>query len=144
MKKKIIFQKCHFNHIYFLIYILALVITVIIDNYLTIDGNDENEQDNYFYYISGEILELYSYNLADFIAIIPYLIRKKLSQSNNNNKKEAEKSEDNESNGNKEKRELIYNDSKISGAKIKPKTILSYLILISAFDFLKDFTSIFY
>ena len=137
MKKKIIFQKCHFNYIYFLIYILAYIITLIIDNFLVIVDANKNESDNYFYYINREILELYSFNLADFIAIIPYLIRKKLSQSNNDNKKE-------EDNGHKEKKELIYNDSTISGAKIKPKKIFFFLILISAFDFLKDFTPIFY
>ena len=141
MKKKIIFQKCNLNYFYFLLYIVTYIIWLIIDHYL--DEIYKNEKDNkkkFYFYIDKEILDIYTYNISDFIAIIPYCIRKKLSQNNNNNKNE----DLNLDNENKEKAELIYNDAKQSGTKLKTKTILLYLILIAAFDFLDDFMFVVY
>ena len=140
MKKKIIFQKCNFYYIYFLFYILTFVITKIIDNFIELPS--ENVQENIYFCINKEILGIYEYTLADFIAIIPYFIRKKLSKTNSN--KNKERNIDDENNENNNKTELIYNESSLTGAKIKPKTILFYLILIAAFDFLKDFVFILY
>ena len=135
MKKKIIFQKCNFNYIYFLFYIIAFIIMLIIDVFLDpsdIKENSENKDlDNFDYEISKQILEIFILNISDFIGIIPYLIRKKLLQS----KSDGENIERTES------IRLIYNallDSK------KKKKILFYFILIAAFDFLKDFVIFLY
>ena len=137
MKKKIIFQKCHFNYIYFLIYMLTFIIRNIIDKFLEITGKDEKDPDNFYFYINGEILEIYTFNLSDFFAIIPHFIRKKLLKTNND--KKEEETIDEENIGNTMTTEFIYNQSSRAGTILKQKTILFYLILIAAFDFLKDF-----
>ena len=140
MKKKIIFQKCQFNYFYFLLYILTYVIWLIIEHYLDLSKIESDKKEKFYFYINKEILEIYALNISDFIAIIPYFISKKISQSNNN-KKEDRSIEDE----NKEKAELIYNESNQSSKiKLKPKTILLYLILIAAFDFLDDFMFVLY
>jgi len=146
MKKKIIFQGCNFNYIYFLLYIIAYIIMLIIDYYLDPKKFIKSEEINFKNYISKEIIDIYSFNLSDFIAIIPYFIRKKLSQSNNEIKNEEKNNtdENDENNEHKEHEELIYNETKLSETKNKQKKILFYLILIGALDFLKQFVFITY
>ena len=144
MKKKIIFQKCNFNYIYFLFYISTYIVTLVIDNFLEpeeIQANDsKNEGYDIFYYrINVTIIDIFSLNVSDFIAIIPYLIRKKLSQSNNNN---DDNNNNNESSETRESIKLIYNEE--SGVNIQRKYVILYLILIAALDFLKDFMFILY
>ena len=71
-------------------------------------------------------MQIYTLNLSDFFAIILYLIRKKLSKSNNDNKN-TENNLDNNSSENNDKKELIYNESNQTGAKFKIKQKLSKL-----------------
>ena len=142
MKKKIIFQKCNINYIYFLLYIVAYIITLVIDHYLNFNKFKSNEIDNIYYYVNAEMLKIYTINLADFFALIPYFIRKKLSQGNNINKNGEQIIDNN--NENKEKTKLIYNDATKTWVKLKPKTIFFYLIIIAAFDFLKNFVNVLY
>ena len=135
MKKKIIFQGCNFNYIYFLLYIIAYIIMLIIDYYLDPKKFIKSEEINFKNYISKEIIDIYSFNLSDFIAIIPYFIRKKLSQSNNEIKNEEKNNNDenDENNEHKEHEELIYNETKLSKTKIKKKKyyfILFFLELL--------------
>jgi len=85
MKSKIIFQKCNFNYIYFLLYILSFMTMLIIENYLYSDELKKRAQNNLCYFANKEMIEIFTFNLADFIAIIPYFIRKKLVQGNNDN-----------------------------------------------------------
>ena len=81
MNKKIIFQKCNFNYIYLLLYIIAYTIMEIlncctdIEDYL--EKNQDKNKGNHFE-LSKQIIITYSSNIADFLAIIPYFIRKKL------------------------------------------------------------------
>ena len=149
MKKKIIFQGCNFNYIYFLLYMVSYIIMVIIDYFLDPNKFVKKEEINFKHYISKEILDIHSFNLSDLIAIIPYFIRKKLSKNNNEIKKEEKNNNDkNDENGEnnelKENEELIYNETKISETNNKLKKILFYLILIGVFDFLKQFVFISY
>ena len=143
MKKKIIFQKCNIHYIYFLLYILTYIIILIIDHYLELREFDNNVSDNVYYFLNIEILQIYTLNLSDFFAIILYLIRKKLSKSNNDNKN-TENNLDNNSSENNDKKELIYNESNQTGAKFKTKQKLFYLFMIAAFDFLKNFVFVLY
>ena len=124
MKSKIIFQKCNFNYIYFLLYILSFMTMLIIENYLYSDELKKRAQNNLCYFANKEMIEIFTFNLADFIAIIPYFIRKKLVQGNNDN------------NEYKDKVKLIH---KGVDSILKRKAIIFYLFLISAFDFLKEF-----
>ena len=119
---------------------------LIIDYYLDPKKFIKSEEINFKNYISKEIIDIYSFNLSDFIAIIPYFIRKKLSQSNNEIKNEEKNNNDenDENNEHKEHEELIYNETKLSETKNKQKKILFYLILIGALDVLKQFVFITY
>ena len=147
MKKKIIFQKCNINYIYFLLYVLSCALMKLIDRYLDPENLiKEGAKKTKYDYINKELLEVYTFNLSDFFAIIPYFIRKKLMISNNDNKNEErslgnEKSENTED---KSQLELIYNDFKQSETDKRKKYIISILILIGSFDFLKDFVEVFY
>ena len=138
MESKIIFQGCNINYIYFLFFIISSVTMTLIDRFLFADEIKEKIPDKFTYYTNKEMLDIFLINLADLIAIIPYCIRKRSLRKNNDNKKE-EKNIDNESNENKKKVELIYNESKQSATKINQKTIIFYLILIAACDYLKKF-----
>jgi len=148
MKKKIVFQKCNFNYIYFLFYILTYIVTFAIDHFLEPDEIKENDSknkdyDKFYYTISKEILEIFSLNLSSFIGIIPYLIRQKLLQNENDNNDKNDNN--NNASENSERREsitLIYNEE--SGANIKRKYILLYLLLIATFDYLKDLMFVLY
>ena len=85
MTEKIIFQKCNFNNIYFLLYIIMFLINLFIESYnFSIDSKmdiSENDTIN----LSIQILKLYISNLSDFIAVIPYFIRKKLLRKREEN-----------------------------------------------------------
>ena len=130
MKKKIIFQKCNFNYIYFLLYILTYIIPVTIDTLLDQNEERENptnkESDNVEGLISKEMIKIFLLNLSDFMGIIPYLIRKILLRRRNDENYERKNS-----------KQLIYNDQ-LDYKKRKKKLIL-YFFLIATFDFLKDF-----
>ena len=130
MKKKIIFQGCNFNYIYFLLYIIAYIIMLIIDYYLDPKKFIKSEEINFKNYISKEIIDIYSFNLSDFIAIIPYFIRKKLSQSNNEIKNEEKNNtdENDENNEHKEHEELIYNETKLS---LKQFVFITYYLIFN-------------
>ena len=135
MAKKIIFQKCNFNTIYFLFYIIAGIIESIIKYYYhpsLWDDTGENEK----YLLPFRILVLYASNLSDFLTLIPYFIRKKLLKSN----KEIEKSKivdlNNESEEKTESIELIYNDIKEMQSTKRKKLIIVYTIIIGLLDFI--------
>ena len=135
MAKKIIFQKCNFNTIYFLFYIIAGIIESIIKYYYhpsLWDDTGENEK----YLLPFRILVLYASNLSDFLTLIPYFIRKKLLKSN----KEIEKSKivdlNNESEEKTESTELIFNDIKEMQSTKRKKLIIVYTIIIGLLDFL--------
>ena len=130
MKKKIIFQKCNFNYIYFLLYMLAYIAINTINIFLEPTNVKEKIVKKNYQNISKDILEIFTLNLSDFIAIIPYLIRKILIRSNNNNENYVPKNS----------KKLIYNDQ-IDNKKKRKKLIL-YFILIATLDYLKDFMAI--
>ena len=134
MKKKIIFQKCNFNYIYFLLYILTYIATLTVDIFLDQNEQKENEpvnkdSDIVDNLISNEMLKIFSLNLSDFIGIIPYLIRKILLRNSNVENYERKNS-----------KKLIYN-SQLDYKKRRKKLIL-YFFLIAIFDYLKDFIAI--
>ena len=131
MKKKIIFQKCNFNYIYFLLYILTYILGSIIDIFLNQNESQKDEPatkapekvDNL---IINEMLNIFSLNLSDFIGIIPYLIRKILLRNSNVEKNER-----------KDLKKLIYNDQ--LDYKNRRKKLIFYFFLIATFDYLKNF-----
>ena len=79
MSKKIIFQKCNFNAIYFLCYAITCIIKNLIKYYYhPLFWNEPKEYSlRAAYFLSYKILILYASNISDFIAVIPHFIRKK-------------------------------------------------------------------
>ena len=162
MNKKIIFQKCHFNHIYFILYIVILFVNVLIQynidpDYSYLDTNSSSDSDtdsdtntdtdsnsdndskiNYFE--SKMINYLLTYNLSNFLAIIPYFIRKKLIK-NRAEKIQNVKTEDNKL---KDDTSLIYTENIITISDEKKKTIRIYLIILGICDFLQKFVMVLY
>ena len=119
MNKKIIFQKCNINYIYFLLYIIIYIFIQIIGNYIDIEDylkENPNKKNNNYFSLSQQILLTYSSNISDLIAIIPYFIHKKLSKKKNVNNNKIESPEMDEC---KESNKLIYNDSEKSDVKRK-------------------------
>ena len=147
--KVIIFRKCNLNYIYFLLYTISYIIILVIEDFLVLDEdfkNRESEKKTHYYELSLEILNLYIANISNFIAIIPYFIRKKLLGINNDNK-EKEINLDRKStkmSENKEQIELIYNDFAQYESEKRKKILMFYVFLVAAFDFLKDFSLIFF
>ena len=138
MGKKIIFQKCSFNNIYFLLYIIMDFINLLIEYHLYPNKNDINEP-VFKYQLSFQVLNfIYIYNLSDFFAIIPYLIRKRLLKKKKMNI--HIKSEGN--NSNLEDPSLIYTDKNVLFFKKKKKAIILNLIFISILDFLQTFSKV--
>ena len=137
MSKKIIFQKCNFNNIYFLCYIVAYFIDIFIEHNLESELSEKLKN-----YLSAKILDnLYIYNVSDFLAIIPFLIRKRLVNKKEdiitNKKIEDDKNES-------EDLELIYNAIELSVNKKKKKRLIMLCILVGIFDFFERFAIILY
>ena len=142
MKKKIIFQKCNFNNIYFLFYVISIFINLLIENYIYPDKSriqDEKELDSYILPVKI-LLDIYIQNLSDFLAIIPHLIRNRLLKK----KQSKISSVEIENTKDSEDLKLIYNDKNISITNKKIKTILLYIILIGILDFFEKLSLILY
>ena len=136
MAKKIIFQKCNFNNIYFLFYIISAILSIIIqyNNYPLLWSGDI--PDKKIYIISYRFLLLYTSNISDFLALIPYLIHKKLSKFNKkiDNLQDLDiNTESSDINGTSK---LIYNNGEPLSNKKRKKTIILYFIIIAGLDFL--------
>ena len=136
MNKKIIFQKCHFNNIYFLLYIIMFFINALLDYKICPDKQEMNK-DNFVLII---IVLLYANNLSDFLAILPYFIRKKLL----NKKKENIMMMETEDNKTNDDLSLIYTDNKKLISDKKKKKIILYCIVLGICGFLKNFIIILY
>ena len=134
MNKKIIFQKCNFNNIYFLFYIITFFIFQLI-NY-QINKESENIPDLINYNLSSQILNLYLKIISDFIAVIPFFIRKQLLKK----KDITIKNINVEDNKLTEDSALIYNDNIQSEFKKKKNKIILICIFIGILDFLHIFT----
>ena len=139
MNKKIIFQKCHFNNIYFLLYIIMDCIDFFIEYKLYPDKTEIKEPVSKYYLAIQILINLYIYNISDFLAIIPYLIRKKLLK-----KKEENVNLKTEDNNNTDDSPLIYNDNTELIYDNKKKSVKLYCIIISILDFLHKFPLVLY
>ena len=76
--KKIFFQKCSLNYIFFLLHIISYFLSISVDIYYS--KEDETiEQDN-IYYSSIEMINIYIFTLSNFLGIIPFCFLKKYSR----------------------------------------------------------------
>ena len=136
MGKKIFFQKCNFNYIFFVFYMVFFFLNTYIgyDNYPEKFPEVEAGNDNY--YLPLQILHLYTTNLSNFLAIIPYFIRKRIIR------KKEENIEDSKTEDKKEKDDdlsLIYNDNKYVQSEQKKKKFRILCIIVGILDFLQRF-----
>ena len=139
MTKKIIFQKCNINNIYFLFYIIIDFLHIFIEYSLYPKTPDSNEIMHKYILPTLIIFHLYIQNLSDFLAIIPYLIRKKILK-----KKEGIITDIQNEDNNTEIIQLIYNDNRLLLTNKKKKTIIFYFIFLALLDFLQKFTFVLY
>ena len=143
MSKKIIFQKCNFNNLYFLFYIIIDFLHLFIGyNLYPKDPNSPDDKDKTIpkYILPTLIIfHLYTYNISDFLAIIPYFIRKRLLK-----RKERIIPDKQIEDNNNDNSQLIYNDNKLSVTNQKKKIIILYAIFLAVLDFLQKFTLILY
>ena len=141
MSKKIIFQKCNFNNIYFLLYIIFFVLNNVLSKQLDVGDFEDKNFKNFF--LSAQIIITYTSNISDFIAIIPYFIIKKLLKKHKENNSKTESTDNESKNSENNSSLLIYNDSKIYEFQKKKKLLLFYFILVAFFDFMKNLMEIF-
>ena len=99
------------------------------------------DSEKYKYNLSQTILNLYLLNLSDFIAIIPYFIRKKLLRKKQEPEVTISKIDEND---NSETLSLIYTDNKLMEINKRKKKVIYYSILIAILDFLFEFSLILY
>ena len=120
MNKKIIFQKCNSNNIYFLLYIIIFFINLFIESFNYSIDLEVEDSEKYKYNISQTILNLYLLYLSDFIAIIPYFIRKKLLKKKEKPEVTISKIDEN---NNSETLSLIYTDNKLIESNKRKKKL---------------------
>ena len=99
------------------------------------------DSEKYKYNLSQTILNLYLLNLSDFVAIIPYFIRKKLLRKKEKPEVTISKIDEN---NNSETLSLIYTDNKLIESNKREKKVIYYSILIAILDFLFEFSLILY
>ena len=144
MSKKIIFQKCNYNNIYFLFYIIIFLANLFIESYNYTPDSEIEVSEKDIIYLSLQILKLYISNLSDFIAIIPYFIRKKLLMKKEENIKAKDINSETNEIENSESLTLIYTDTKFFETNKRKKKVIYYSIVIAIFDFLYRFSFILY
>ena len=144
MPEKIIFQKCNYNNIYFLFYIIMFLANLFIESYNYTPDSEIEVSEKDIIYLSLQILKLYISNLSDFIAIIPYFIRKKLLMKKEENIKAKNINSETNEIENSESLTLIYTDTKFFETNKRKKKVIYYSIVIAIFDFLYRFSFILY
>ena len=118
-KKYCLFPKPHFNHFLFLFYFISAMVK----QYIFKDTKKINN-------LSVPIFKLYIFNIGDFLSIIPYLILKEKTKSNNNTLIK-----------NKILKKYIHPDI----FKKKKKQIIINIFIMCLFDFIgQTSTTIFY
>ena len=143
MDKKIIFQKCSFNYIYFILYFVVLFINIVLDYINIYNSSEEEIKVMPYYFASSKLLFTYVSILSNFLAIIPFLIKKKFT------KKHEVKTNDSsdleiDSNKDKESTSLIYNSSNEVEKNKKNRKNKVYIFLVSFFELLSKCTAIIY
>ena len=128
--KKIFFQKCSLNYIFFLLQVIANFISIS----LRIDYPEENIEkgEKNIYNSSIEMINIYLITLCNFFGFIPYCLLKRSFKGN------VKKDED-KLNENEKGKELIYNNFDVNEYSTKTKKILIYSFLVAIFDFLAEF-----
>ena len=138
MEKKIIFGKPNFNYIYILLY----TITIFIKLEIKILNFVENIDSVHNYKFLDNLMKIYIFNLSNFFAIIPFLIKRKYSKRNKDNNKTYSSDLNNKDKQNNESSILIYNDINEDEENKRKKTFIFYSFVTSSFIFLEEFSEV--
>ena len=161
--KIIIFQKFNFNYIFFLLYLLACLISSGIDistdnnqyahqdatsNYKTNSTNNTNLNINYRSYAKTTnetkanlfgLINIFAKTISDFLAIIPYLIKKKRSKEiNKNNLLLTNTPNESGRTSSTTTNSFIYNNLFEDEINKKSKYSNSYSFIVSLLDFFSE------
>ena len=161
--KIIIFQKFNFNYIFFLLYLLACLISSGIDiytdnnqydaqdatsNYKTNTTNNTNLNINYRSYAKTTnetkanlfgLINIFAKTISDFLAIIPYLIKKKRSKGiNKNNLLLTNTPNESGRTSSTTTNSFIYNNLFEDEINKKSKYSNSYSFIVSLLDFFSE------
>jgi len=141
MDKKIIFQKCSFNFIYFVLYFVMFFIDINLDYINIYNYNEENQKNLPYYNISSRLLFTYMSILSNFLATIPYLIKKKYEKKQKDNEKDIS---DLKTDNNKDvdTQILIFNSLYENEKYKRTKISKFYSFLTSLFEFLSKISII--
>ena len=140
MEKKIIFQKCSFNYIFFVLYFITCFAYSNVENKIISKTIEEvNEKYLDYYYQIFEMLFIYIFTLSDFLAIIPFLIKTLCL----NRKKDGSNYKDYDQIficiGKNNDESLIYNNANQTEYYKKVKMMVLCSFLIAFFDFLSEY-----
>lgn len=123
-RKYLLFPKPHLNHLLFLFYFISSVIKQSL-------LKDIKEKDN----LSIPIFKLYVYDIGDLFSIIPFYLRKRKSES---------KQEEGKRKSIKDKENIKYIYRNPLRGKKYLKSVLLNLFLISIFDFVAQISTVTY
>ena len=138
MQRKIFFQKCNYNYIFFVFYILVYFL----NSYFGFDNYPEKFEEEIpsselsKYYLPLQIIHFYTANFSDFLAIIPYFIRKRILRKNEENNEDIKTEDKKEKDGDLP---LIYNDNKYIESEKKKNKFKILCIIVGVLDFLQKF-----
>ena len=140
--RAILFQKFNFNYIFFILYLFACIITTYIENSIsgdeessTSDNKDNNKNKDIDKGQLIQIINLFVVSISDFLSIILYYIKKRLSGeesiSRTLTKNEDDKSERSYSN-------FIYNNALEDEIVKRTKYMNINTMLVGIFEFLSE------
>ena len=139
-KEKLIqFQKCNFNYIYFIFFLVSIIISTLIEENI---GEEQQDKEKKIIYDAAEnLLILYISGISDFLAIIPFFLKKYRSKGKTEIDMKSIKLKQNASTTGSL---YIYNDLYESELDKKYRQMHIYSILVAGFDFLSKLPILFY
>ena len=139
-KEKLIqFQKCNFNYIYFIFFLVSIIISTLIEENI---GEEQQDKEKKIIYDAAEnLLILYISGISDFLAIIPFFLKKYRSKGKTEIDMKSIKLKQNASTTGSL---YIYNDLYESELDKKYRQMHIYSILVAGFDFLSELPVLFY
>lgn len=150
--RTIIFQKLNFNYIYFILYLVASLITSGIEIYGDTDSDtkstnresdskkcDFNSKGHFF-----ELVNIFANTFSDFWAIIPYLIKKNRSKNSNKDTNKLIQENDSRKRAYSFTSLYIYNNLLEDQINKRWKYLNIYSFLVSFLDFCAEITLFLY
>ena len=106
-------------------------INFMIEYHLYPEDSEVDMTEYYKYYLLIQMINyLYTYNISDFIAIIPYIIRKRILKKKEVNIFDIKIEDNNNTHTDEFNSNLIYTNSEKLDSKKKKKEMILHLIII--------------